>query len=219
MSDAVAGQEPDAATAQEPDAAAAQESLEEFLAGEITRMYDEVAERPEGEFHFFHGREAAELFEYDPGALDRAPDGSVASFAGVGNPHLRAGLQPGETVLDLGSGAGLDALIAAEKVGPEGRVIGVDLNPTMCRRAKANAAATGAAMECHEGRMEDVPLPDDSVDVILSNGVINLSFRKRRVMEEMFRVLRPGGRISITDIVSAKQLSQSIVNDPKMWAS
>lgn len=217
-SDATA-REPEATSSREPDAAAAQESLEEFLAGEITRMYDEVAEHPEGEFHFFHGREAAELFEYDADALDRAPAGSVASFAGVGNPHLRAELRPGETVLDLGSGAGLDALIAAEKVAPGGRVIGVDLNPTMCGRAKANAAETGAALECHEGRMEDIPLPDASVDVVISNGVINLSFRKRKVMEEMFRVLRPGGRISITDIVSAKQLTQAIVNDPKLWAS
>jgi len=86
-------------------------------------------------------------------------------------------------------------------------------------KAQAHAAASGAKMECQEGRMEEIPLPDASVDVVISNGVINLSFRKRRVVEEMFRVLRPGGRISITDIVSAKQLSQSIVNDPKLWAS
>lgn len=201
------------------DAVTEQASLEEFLADEITRMYDEVAEHPEGEFHFFHGREGAELFGYDRAALDRAPEGSVASFAGVGNPHLRADIQPGETVLDLGSGAGLDAVLAAEKAGPDGKVVGVDLNPTMCRRAKANLAQAGVSIECHEGRMEDIPLADESVDVILSNGVINLSFRKRKVIEEMFRVLRPGGRISITDIVSAKQLSQNIVNDPKLWAS
>lgn len=201
------------------DAVAAQESLEGLLADEITRMYEEVAEHPEGEFHFYHGRVAAELFDYDAGALERAPAGAVESFAGVGNPHLRADIQPGETVLDLGSGAGLDALLAAERVGPGGRVIGVDLNPTMCRRAQENAEGTGLTMECHEGRMEDIPVPDATVDVVISNGVINLSFRKRKVMEEMFRVLRPGGRISITDIVSAKQLSQDIVNDPKLWAS
>jgi SAM-dependent methyltransferase len=141
------------------DVADAQASLEAVLKDEIIRMYQEVADNPDGEFHFFHGREAAELFDYAPEWLDRAPPGAVASFAGVGNPHQRSNLQPGETV------------------------------------------------------------PDGSVDVVLSNGVINLSFRKRRVVEEMFRVLRPGGRISITDIVSAKQLSQSIVNDPKLWAS
>ena len=143
----------------------------------------------------------------------------MASFAGVGNPHERSNLQPGETVLDLGSGAGLDGIIASWQIGPTGQVIGVDLNPSMCLKAQAHAEATGTNIECHQGRMEDIPLPDESVDVILSNGVINLSFRKRRVIRELFRVLRPGGRISITDIVSAKQLSQSIVNDPLLWAS
>lgn len=201
------------------DAVEAQASLEAVLKDEIIRMYQEVADQPDGEFHFFHGREAAEMFGYAPEWLDRAPAGAVESFAGVGNPHERAELRAGETVLDLGSGAGLDAIIAAWRVGPSGRVIGVDLNPSMCLKAQAHAAATGSAMECHEGRMEDIPLPDASVDVVISNGVINLSFRKRRVVEEMHRVLKPGGRISITDIVSAKQLSQSIVNDPKLWAS
>ncbi len=122
-------------------------------------------------------------------------------------------------MLDLGSGAGLDAIISSWRVAPSGKVIGVDLNPAMCIKAQAHAAATGTSMECHEGRMEEIPLPDAAVDVVISNGVINLSFRKRKVIEEMFRVLKPGGRISITDIVSAKQLSQSIVNDPKLWAS
>lgn len=200
-------------------AADTQESLEAQLKGEIIRMYQEIAENPSGEFHFFHGREAAELFGYEAEWLDRAPSGAVESFAGVGNPHERSNLQPGETVLDLGSGAGLDAIISSWQVAPSGKVIGVDLNPAMCIKAQAHAAATGTSMECHEGRMEEIPLPDAAVDVVISNGVINLSFRKRKVMEEMFRVLKPGGRISITDIVSAKQLSQSIVNDPKLWAS
>jgi arsenite methyltransferase len=201
------------------DAADAQASLEATLKDEIIRMYQEVADNPDGEFHFYHGREAAELFGYDAADLDAAPAGSVESFAGVGNPHLRAGIQPGETVLDLGSGAGLDALIAARKAGPEGRVIGVDLNPAMCQKARDHLEGEGVAMDCHEGRMEEIPVPDDAVDVIISNGVINLSFRKRKVMEEMYRVLKPGGRVSITDIVSGKQLSQNIVNDPKLWAS
>ena len=201
------------------DSVEAQAKLEGVLKDEIIRMYQDVADNPDGEFHFFHGRQAAELFAYDAQALDDAPEGAVASFAGVGNPHLRSNVQPGDTVLDLGSGAGLDAIIAARSTGPTGKVIGVDLNPSMCLKAQAHAAATGAEMECHEGRMESIPLADESVDVILSNGVINLSFQKRKVVEEMFRVLRPGGRISITDIVSAKQLSQSIVNDPKLWAA
>jgi len=201
------------------DALAAQASLEAVLKDEILRMYQEVADDPDAEFHFFHGRDAAELFGYDPEWLDRAPAGAVASFAGVGNPHLRAGIREGDTVLDLGSGAGLDAIVASWGAGPSGRVIGVDLNPAMCLKAQAHAAATGAEMECHQGAMESLPLPDGGADVVISNGVINLSFRKRRVVEEMFRVLKPGGRVSITDIVSGKQLSQSIVNDPKLWAS
>src|SRR5256886_12552410 len=141
------------------------------------------------EFHFHHGRRAAELFGYEREWLDRAQPGAVASFAGVGNPHLRSRLQAGEVVLDLGSGAGLDSIIVGWQVGPTGRVIGVDLNPTMCRKAEAHAAASGVRMACHEGRMEDIPLPDASVDVVISNGVINLSFRKRTVIRELFRLL------------------------------
>lgn len=201
------------------DPVAAQESLEAVLKDEILRMYQDVADRPEAEYHFFHGREAAEMFGYETSWLDRAPAGAVASFAGVGNPHLRSAIQPGETVVDLGSGAGLDAIIASWSTGPTGTVIGVDLNPSMCLKAQAHAAATGTRLQCHQGSMEDIPLPDASADIVISNGVINLSFRKRKVIEELFRVLRPGGRLSVTDIVSAKQLTQSIVNDPKLWAS
>jgi len=196
-----------------------QAPLEGVIKGEVLRMYQEVADHPEEEFHFFHGRQAAEMFGYERDWLDRAPSGAVASFAGVGNPHVRSGLSAGETVLDLGSGAGLDSIIAGWQVGPSGRVVGVDLNRDVFHRAEAHAALSGTKTECHQGTMEDIPLADASVDVVLSNGVINLSFRKRRVIRELYRVLRAGGRFSITDIVSAKQLSQSIVNDAKLWAS
>ena len=201
------------------DPVTAQASLEAVLKDEIIRLYQDVADNPRGEYHFFHGREAAELFGYDPAWLDRAPAGALACFAGVGNPHLRSAIQPGETVLDLGSGAGLDAIIASWSAGPSGKVIGVDLNQSMCVKAQAHAAASGARLDCRPGRMEAIPVPDAFVDIVISNGVINLSFRKRQVIEELFRVLRPGGRCSIADIVSAKPLSQSIVNDPKLWAS
>jgi arsenite methyltransferase len=194
--------------------------LESALRAEILKMYQEVAENPSAEFHFFHGREAALLFEYPPTLLDGIPAAAVASFAGVGNPHQRSSIQPQETVLDLGSGAGMDSIIAARQTGTSGRVIGVDLNPVMCATATENAAAASTPqLEFRQGRMEDIPVDTASVDVAISNGVLNLSFRKNRVIEELFRVLKPGGRLSITDIVSARALSQNIVNDPKLWAS
>jgi SAM-dependent methyltransferase len=196
-----------------------QESLEADLKDEIFRMYEEVAESVNGDFHFYHGREATERFGYDPALLDALPEGAVGSFAGVGNPHARSRIEEGMTVLDVGSGAGLDGIIAGRAAGPTGRVIGVDLNPKMLERARQHAEEAGVRMELRAGVMEDLPVDDASIDVAVSNGVINLSFRKRRVFREIFRTLKPGGRISITDIVSAKQLSQSIVNDPKLWAS
>ncbi len=197
-----------------------QSSLESVIKDEVLRMYHEVATSPDSEFHFYHGRTAAEMFDYDPEWLDEAPAGAVASFAGVGNPHVRSRLSAGETVLDLGSGAGLDSMIAARQVAPSGQVYGVDFNEDMIAQAQANAAEAGVtSVEFRQGSMEDIPLPGGSVDVVISNGVINLSFRKRRVIEEIFRALKPKGRLSVTDIVSAKQLSQSVVNDPKLWAS
>jgi arsenite methyltransferase len=196
------------------------DSLESVIKGEVLRMYQEVAGHPDQQFHFFHGREAAEMLGYRQAWLEAAPAGAIQSFAGVGNPHVRSGLRGGEVVVDVGSGAGLDSLIAASQVGPTGRVIGIDLNPEMLDRARNHAvAATLPQVEFRQGRMEELPLEDGTADVVISNGVVNLSFRKSRVIQELFRVLRSGGRVSLADIVSAKQLSQSIVNDPKLWAS
>ena len=192
--------------------------LEGVLNDEILRMYQEVADHPTSEFHFFHGREAAELFDYAPEWLDRAPAGAVDSFAGVGNPHRRSNLQPGETVSILAAGAGLDAIIASWAVGPRGG----DRRRSQPHDVPQGGGARGgdrARMGCGWAGWRTSRSRTASVDAVLSNGVINLSFRKRRVIEELFGCFVRAAGSRITDIVSAKQLSQSIVNDPKLWAS
>jgi SAM-dependent methyltransferase len=195
-------------------------TLEATLTAEVARMYQEVATHPDGDYHFYTGRMAAELYGYRSEDLDAMPVGAVAAFAGVGCPIERARFQLGERVVDLGSGAGLDALIAARAVGPQGRVVGIELNPLMIEKAEAHARELRySCAEFREGRIEEPPVDDGFADVVVSNGVINLSLRKSKVIEEIFRILRPGGRVSIVDVVSARPLAQSIVNDPKLWAS
>ena len=196
------------------------ETLETLLSAEVARMYEEVAAHPEGEYHFYTGRRAAEMFGYQAEDLDAMPAAAVAAFAGVGCPIERARFQAGDRVVDLGSGAGMDSLIAARAVGPSGGVVGIELNPTMIETSETNRRALGYGhVEFRQGRIEAPPVEDAWADVIISNGVINLSFRKGTVIKEAFRMLKPGGRISIVDVVSARPLSQSIVNDPKLWAS
>lgn len=193
---------------------------EEALEGAVLQMYNDVAATPDKEYHFWSGRPAADLFGYRSEWIDAAPPASVDSFAGVGNPHLHVEVAKGETVADLGSGAGLDLFVAAQRVGSSGRAIGVDLNDTMLEKARGLAAHHGYAhVEFRKGRIEDVPVAADTADVVISNGVINLSFRKKKVMMEAFRVLRPGGRASLTDVVSEAIIPESIRNDPKLWAS
>jgi arsenite methyltransferase len=195
-------------------------ALEATLTTEVARMYEEVAVHPEGDYHFYTGRTAAEMYGYRPEDLDAMPAGALAAFAGVGCPIERAALQSGECVVDLGSGAGLDALIAARKVGPRGRVVGIELNPVMIAKAESHARELHYAHAAfRQGRIEEPPVDDGFADVVISNGVINLSFRKGKVIKEVFRLLRPDGRVSIVDVVSARPLAQSIVNDPKLWAS
>lgn len=163
-------------------------------------------------------RAVAERF-YSSVELDGLPDEAIRMALGVGNPVRHAGLAPGETVLDLGSGGGIDCLIAARAVGPTGRVVGVDFLPEMIERATRAAAAMGLdTVQFVEGEIEALPMPDASVDVVISNGVINLSPRKVRVLAEAFRVLRPSGRLTVVDLVLQHDLPPEIVTSPAAWA-
>lgn len=148
------------------------------------------------------------------------PPAAVDWALGVGNPVALADLQPGETVLDLGCGGGIDSILAAQRVGPEGRVIGLDLLDAMCGRARAAASEAGVAARCEfwTGPMEEIPLPDESVDVVISNGVINLSPRKARAMAEIFRVLRPGGRMAVSDLTVDEDLPPEVTTSDAAWA-
>lgn len=156
---------------------------------------------------------------YDPAELDGLPDETVRMALGVGNPVRRADLRAGETVVDLGSGGGIDSLLAARLVGPGGRVVGVDFLPEMVDRASRAAAEAGLSnVRFVEGLIEAVPLPDETADVVISNGVVNLSPRKVRVLAEAFRILRPGGRLAIVDLVLEHDLPPEIQTHPAAWA-
>jgi SAM-dependent methyltransferase len=160
---------------------------------------------------------AVELYSYDELAM--IPEGATAASLGVGNPVRRAELVTGERVIDLGCGAGIDTLLAARLVSPGGRAIGLDTLPEMLAQAEANARDGAVAnVEWLRGELESIPLPDEGVDVAISNGVLNLSPRKGRAMSEIFRVLRPGGRISLADIVLDEELPPEVMTDPDAWA-
>ena len=160
---------------------------------------------------------AVELYSYDELAM--VPEGASAASLGVGNPVRRASLVAGERVIDLGCGAGIDTLLAARLVSPGGRAIGLDTLPEMLEQGEANAREGGVAnVEWLRGELESIPMADTSVDVAISNGVLNLSPRKGRAMSEIFRVLRPGGRISLADIVLDEELPPEVMTDPDAWA-
>ena len=190
------------------------------LEAKVKDMYRHVAEEPQGEYHFELGRVLAERLGYPRDVLERIPDSAIESFAGVGYFFDVADLVTGERVIDLGSGSGMDVFFAAERVGPSGRVAGVDFTSEQLAKAKRIAAEFGySQVEFLEGRIEQLPAEAESFDCVISNGVINLAPDKAAVFAEAHRVLRPGGRLAIADIVSEQQMKESIVCDADLWAS
>ena len=191
----------------------------EVLRRAIAAKYAEVATNPEGGFHFHTGRPLALMLGYPAEVIDRLPPATVASFAGTGNPFLFGALQAGEHVVDVGCGAGLDTLIAAQQVGPTGRVVAVDMTAEMRVKTELGARALGLSnVEVREGFAEALPVNDHTADVIISNGVVNLCPDKRAVFREMRRVLKPGGRIQIGDILVHKEVPQEAKDDIALWS-
>jgi arsenite methyltransferase len=191
----------------------------DVLRDEIQKTYTEVSTQPGEDFIFPTGRGWAEDLGYPQPELSNVPDASVGSFAGVANPHVLGRIEEGATVLDLGCGAGTDLLIAAQMVGPSGHVIGVDMTPGMLSLAMASARAIGIAdrVELHEALIESLPLPDEEVDIVISNGVIDLVPDKDAVFAEIDRVLKPGGRLQIADVVIHTEVSEDARKRIDLW--
>jgi SAM-dependent methyltransferase len=185
---------------------------------EIQKEYTNVALDPARGYHFHTGRRLAALLGYDEGHYEGLPEDNIASFAGTGNPFSVGPINPGETVVDVGSGAGFDSLIAARLVGPEGRVIGFDMTLEMLKKAQAGAEAIGAAhVAFREGLAELLPLPGDFADVVISNGVLNLTLDKTATLREWHRVLKPGGRLQVGDILVERPVPASALEDISLW--
>ncbi|GIK38967.1 MAG: hypothetical protein BroJett011_28000 [Chloroflexota bacterium] len=184
----------------------------------IQEEYEWVALEPDRGFHFHTGRPLARLLGYPDEWLAGLPETSIESFAGTGNPFSLGELKPGERVVDVGSGAGIDSLIAAKMVGPTGRVIGVDMTPAMLNKARRAAAEAGLTnVEFREGYAEALPVPDGWADVVISNGVLNLMPDKAAALGEMARVLRPGGRLQLGDILVQKAVPESAKRKIDLW--
>ncbi len=184
----------------------------------IQEEYAEVANHPTKGFHFHTGRPLARILEYRDEWLEGIPESSIESFAGTGNPFSMGELYPSERVVDIGSGAGIDSLIAAKMVGPEGHVVGVDMTPVMLEKARSAAEEAGLEnVEFHQSYAEELPVPDGWADVVISNGVLNLMPDKPSVLEETFRALRPGGRLQIADILVQKAVPEGAKRKIDLW--
>jgi arsenite methyltransferase len=188
------------------------------LREEVRAKYREVAQEPTAEYHFHTGRGHALRLGYPATPLDQLSEEACEAFAGVGNPFFWGGPKPGERVIDLGSGAGMDTFLAALLVGPTGQVIGVDMTPQMLVRSRALAERLGLAnIEFREGFIEDMPVEDAWADVVISNGVINLCPDKLGVYRQIFRALRPGGRMTVADICLERPVPEEALRDIDLW--
>jgi len=190
------------------------------LREEVKSKYREVALKPDGDFHFHIGRRLATRLGYDASVVDPLPDAAVESFAGVANPFAQRTLEPGERVVDAGSGGGFDCFVAAQQVGPRGRVVGVDMLDEMLEKSRGTAQAMGLDhVEFRAGLLEDMPVEDGWADVVISNGVINLCADKKGVFTEVHRVLRPGGWFQFGDIANGKPVPESAVANIDLWTA
>jgi arsenite methyltransferase len=189
----------------------------EVLREEIRKTYADLSTEPEQDFIFPTGRAWAQELGYPEPELSRVPDGSVESFAGVANHWLLGRIEPASVVLDLGCGAGTDLLIAAQMTGSTGRVVGIDMTASMLERARASADEMGLTVDLREALIEAVPLEDASVDVVISNGVIDLVPDKDAVFDEIDRVLRPGGRLQLADVVIHHEVSEDARKRIDLW--
>jgi arsenite methyltransferase len=188
------------------------------LRSQVRDKYRAVATEPDGVYHFHTGRPLAARLGYPVTVIDALPDTAVESFAGVGNPFALRSLAPGERVVDVGSGAGFDSLVAAGQVGAEGQVVGVDMTEEMLTKSRQTAAQLGVdQVEFREGLAEALPLPDGWADVVISNGVINLCADKAAVFTEIRRVLRPGGWLQFADIASGRPVPVEAMRDIDLW--
>jgi arsenite methyltransferase len=191
------------------------------LRDEVSKMYSRFVDDPSGEFHFHSGPQfAADLLGYELAELEKLPEDTTRSFAGVGNPLSVGPIEAGSTVLDVGCGAGMDLLLAATRAGATGKAIGVDMTTEMLDRTRESVAAMGFDhVDLRQGDAESLPVDDASVDVVISNGVINLTTDKSIAFGEISRVLKPGGKLMLADIVVKTELSEGIRNDIDLWAS